>query len=105
MMTVLGETVGQSLGFARDGIMGFERKVTQLDKRAAEVLKGARAKLEEARGLVPRRVESLGSRLTSALRGVMVTRGEFTSLVAKVDALADRVEAVAKRQRKQSAHA
>jgi hypothetical protein len=104
-MTVFGETVGQTLGLARDGITGFERNVSRLDKRAEVALKEARAKLDEVRELVPKRFEGLGRTLSTALHNVVVTRGEFASLVAKVDALAEKVDAVAKKQRRPAAHA
>jgi hypothetical protein len=105
-MTVFGERVGQTLNFARQGMLEFERKVNQLDKRAEDALKGAQARIGEVRALVPRPVESIGGALFAALQSRFVTRDEFAELASKLDALTGKVEALAKKQqRKPSAHA
>ena len=104
-MTVISETVGHTLDYAREGMSGFERKVNLLEKRATSAVKEARARLLEARDAAPKRLERLGDAITHAFRGARVTRGEFDALVGKVESLAERVESIARKPRKPAANA
>jgi polyhydroxyalkanoate synthesis regulator phasin len=96
-MTPVSEVLKTTFDSARSRLVGLEKTVHKLEKKAQASLHDIQVKFDGA----PKRIEGAWTDLTARIRPafVFVTREEFKGLAEKVDELSAKVDKLAQARR------
>ncbi len=91
------EVLKNTFDSARDRLVGLEKGVEKLEKRALHSFGDLQARFEGA----PKKIEGAWHGLVDKVKPALVfaTREEFRALERKVDALAERIDKIAPRRK------
>ena len=93
----LNEIVKTTFDSLRAQLVGLEKRIETLEKRAQKSLGLVQNRLQSAAGQVERSLGSARKQFRGAI--TFATRGELQSLAEKVDDLADKVDRLARGER------